>query len=111
MDDSDLEGTDASQRLRRERGFLTFDDGLVHAELQEGPDGSLEIWDWYSVEERRGHTLAALQWLRDQGYSRIVVIDATAEAMPYWEHMRAKGLVDEVRPEVVHRPSTGTSPA
>lgn len=82
-----------------ERGFLFYRDGSVHGDLQIGSGGELEIWSWYSAAQGAGNTTRALSWLRAEGYVRIVVVDATSDAMKYWNHMMAKGLVDEVRPE------------
>lgn len=86
--------------LTRDRGYLAYDDGCVHGELMESPDGALEIWDWFSAEQGKGHTVRALKWLvNEAGYARIVVIDATDEAMPYWQKMLERGLVHEVHAE------------
>ena len=83
-------------RLYEERGFLKFDDGRVHAELERASADLAVIWDWLSVHEGRGCSAQALRWIRAQGFTFIDVVDATKDALPFWRHMQTRGLVNQV---------------
>ena len=90
-------------RISRAHGQTEYEDGRVY--------GSIEIWmaedragvtifEWSSLDMGKGHTTAALKWLRDR-FDIIVangvgtVDDGVGDiATVYWEHMRSKGLVD-----------------
>lgn len=82
--------------IRIERGYARFDNGKVYAEVSVHPGGHLQIMDWRALEERKGHSEAALRELRDE-WRIIEVIDATPWALEFWLKMKARGLVDKVR--------------
>lgn len=104
-----------SPRLEAGEGGSLFDgrglfyrDGRIEGAVDTGiADGAklITISEWSSFFPNRGHTKAALQWLRDQGYSAITangvgtLDDIDGElvgdiSMAYWSHMHQAGLVD-----------------
>lgn len=112
---SDLRTGEAAGPLRPtfdpqmyEDGGLFYDDGFVHAAIDElllenGRKG-LTISEWSSYDPGQGHTVRALEWLR-QRYATIaangvgMVDEVDGEPVgdistQYWQHMRSKGLVD-----------------
>ena len=87
---------------------LRYDDGRVTGAIDvfdaQGTKG-ITIHEWSSRYPGHGHTKAALQWFREQGYERIVangvgtldLFDGASTgdvATAYWAHMHNSGLVD-----------------
>lgn len=81
-----------------------YEDGRMVASVDvfdtDGTKG-IVIHEWTSTYPRHGHSTQALQWLRDQGFRRIVangvglIEDGVGDiATAYWQRMYAKGLVD-----------------
>lgn len=80
---------------------LIYDDGRVSGMMEVRPDGALAILEWNSDHPGRGHSIEALQWLRER-YPRLAAVgigEFDDEGIPdisinYWERIREKGLVD-----------------
>jgi hypothetical protein len=81
-----------------------YEDGRVLGAVDdweaEGVRG-LTISEWSSSFPGEGHTMQALNWLRRQGYQRIVangvglIEDGVGDiATAYWQNMHSQGLVD-----------------
>lgn len=81
-----------------------YEDGRMVASVDvfdaEGTKG-IAIQEWSSTYPRHGHSTQALQWLRAQGFGRIVangvglIENGVGDiATGYWQHMYARGLVD-----------------
>lgn len=92
-----------SPRIYEEHGSTFYDDGRVHGAVDVSVhDGRrhLLISEWTSHVRDKGHSRAALQWLRPQ----FDVIAANGVGMVeggigdiatyYWAHMHETGLVD-----------------
>lgn len=82
-------------RIYTERGYDFYDDGRVNAtiDVTQGGEG-LEINEWFCAYPGNGCTTEALRWLREQGYTYLVAVQVTEEALDYWHHMRSLGLID-----------------
>jgi hypothetical protein len=92
-------------RIRSEGGSLYYDDGRVSGAVDEyvTEDGrrGIVIHEWNSHLPGRGHSAAALTWLRTR-YDQISAngIGSLDEdgvgdiSVNYWERIREKGLVD-----------------
>jgi hypothetical protein len=92
-------------RLFTEYGALRYEDGRVTGALVVGKSAegksTLVIYDWESEDPGNGHTIPALTWLRERydvitasGIGELDEDGVGDIATIYWEHMRAKGLVD-----------------
>lgn len=96
-----------SPRIFVEFGSLLYEDGRVLGcvQVSKYPDGKLNlvILDWESEDPGKGHTIEALTWLRER-YDVISAVgigsfdeDGVGDiSIAYWEHMKSKGLVDEL---------------
>jgi hypothetical protein len=76
----------------------TSSDRTVGGDLDIDDDFKyVAIWDWWSAQEGQGNTVRALKELRATypGY-RISVQAAMDEAIPYWQAVAQKGLVDAI---------------
>lgn len=95
--------TSFDPRISRRHGETVYEDGRVFGAvevwMQEDRAG-VTIFEWSSLDVGKGHTTAALKWLRDR--FDIIVASGVGSvdegvgdiATVYWEHMRSKGLVD-----------------
>lgn len=83
-------------KIYNERGYLFYGDGRVWGAVDELDWGGLKISEWGCIFEGKGCTTMALAWIREQGYSFIVVDQIVERAAGYWRHLLAKGLVEEL---------------
>ena len=92
-------------RIYEEQGVQHYDDNRVYGAIDTTvlEDGTrfLAIYEWSSHHPRQGHTVEALEWLRERHahISAIGVGEIDEEGIgdistSYWERMREKGLVD-----------------
>lgn len=92
-------------RIEHGMGETRYEDGRVSGAIEiwmEEDRPAVTIFEWSSFDTGRGNTTAALSWLRSR-FSIIVahgvgtVDDGVGDiSTVYWEHMRSKGLVDEL---------------
>lgn len=89
---------------------LFYDDGFVLGGveiLDHGDFKALSIYEWSSREPGCGHTVRALTWLREQGFThiaahgvgRLEMFDGNLvpdTSTLYWAHLVRKGLVQEM---------------
>lgn len=93
---------DFSPRIAVANGFSLYQDNRVLGRVVADGD-RLTIHDWVSEFPGLGHTTQALQWLREQGYTKITAMGAKldtnaphGDAVGYWLHMQSLGLVEKL---------------
>lgn len=91
---------DFKPRIFQQGGVSFYEDGRVFGAVDITGE-CFVISEWSSHFHGRGHTAEALEWIRSQGYAVIaangvgMIEDGEGDISTYyWEHMRAKGLVD-----------------
>ena len=76
----------------------TSSDNTVNGDLDIDDHFNLiGIWNWHSMKQGEGNSVKALQELRTTYPNyKIHVLSAMDEAIPYWQIMAKRGLIDKI---------------
>ena len=87
-----------------EEGLYRYRDGRVNGVI-DFAENSLVIYEWTSTYKGMGHTRAAVEWFRENGYTSITAYNIGMPPEPgchmddsvsYWLAMKDKGLVQHL---------------